>query len=271
MPWPHTLLLLLLAALPLPHPARANTEIANFAASERTDAPLLRARGWPALRPRSTTRWALARAPRGTPLVTVCAAVPASAESDSESQSQSEVGCPYEHWFALDLPEAAAAHARWTLRLSWDASTPTDFTLDVLDPRAAAALLLIPPEAGIALPPPTTRKYARIRAVDAGVRTPGAAWVPSAWRVLQWIAPAASSDADAKENDNAPEPVELHIALEPLLLGVLPAGLVPFLLVAAAVLGALLHPNGVLARVQRGVEGVVREARAELAVRDKEE
>jgi hypothetical protein len=149
--------------------------------------------------------------------------------------------------------------------------TPTDFTLDVLDPRAAAALLLIPPEAGIALPPPTTRKYARIRAVDAGVRTPGAAWVPSVWRVLEWIAPAASSDADAKENDDAPEPVELHIALEPLLLGVLPAGLVPFLLVAAAVLGALLHPNGVLARVQRGVEGMVREARAELAVRDKEE
>ncbi|KAF8204339.1 hypothetical protein K438DRAFT_1480679, partial [Mycena galopus ATCC 62051] len=99
-------------------------------------------------------KWALARAPHGTPLTVVCA-------SESESER-----CPYELWFALDTPDA---YARWTLRLSWPGSTPTDFALDILDPRAAAALHLMPPEVGA---PTTTCKYARIRAVDAGVRTP---------------------------------------------------------------------------------------------------
>jgi hypothetical protein len=60
------------------------------------------------------------------------------------------------------------------------------------------------------------------------------------------------------------EPVEFILTLEPLLLGVLPASLLPFLITATAVLLALAAPGSVLARVQRGVEGLVREARREL-------
>ncbi|KAJ6448126.1 hypothetical protein C8R45DRAFT_948182 [Mycena sanguinolenta] len=62
MLWPRSLLLLLLATL-----IHGNIEITNFAASERTDAPLLRGQGWLTLRPRSTTRWTLVRAAYGSP------------------------------------------------------------------------------------------------------------------------------------------------------------------------------------------------------------
>ncbi|KAJ7269262.1 hypothetical protein B0H12DRAFT_1094914 [Mycena haematopus] len=250
MLWPHSLLLLLLAAL-----AHANTEINNFAASERTDAPLLRARSWPTLRPRSTTRWALARAPYGTPLSAVCASGTSPPGSESESER-----CPHELWLALDTPDT---YGRWTLRLSWPASTPTDFRLDVLDPRAAAALHLIPPEVGA---PTTTRKYARIRAVDAGVRTPGALWTPNVYalfaRAFQNSSVVSYPDSDSEEDED--EKVHLILTLEPLLFGVLPETVVPVLLMAIAVVVLLIHPGGILEWVQKGVDGLVREARREL-------
>ncbi|KAJ6486181.1 hypothetical protein C8R47DRAFT_979934 [Mycena vitilis] len=214
--------LLLLAAILAPHGALANTEIVNFGAPERTDALVLRGQA-PTLRPRTSTHWTLARAPLGTPPSAICPSSPGEP-------------CPYEMWFALDLPETGAAgvYERLTLRLSWAASTPTHFTLDVLDPRPAAALFLVPPEIGA---PPTRRKYARVRAVDEGVRTPGPIF---------------------------PEGVEFILTLEPLLLGALPASLLPFLLVAGAVLAAIAFPGGVLTRVQRYVEGLAQEARREV-------
>ncbi|KAF7347432.1 hypothetical protein MVEN_01499100 [Mycena venus] len=218
---PHSLLLLLVATL-----ASANTEINNFAASERTDAPALRTRGWPTLRPHSTTRWALARAPLGTPLAAVCA-TPEPSTNDSNTMR-----CPHELWLALDIPDSGSgAYGRWTLRLSWEASTPTAFALDVLDPRAASALLLTPPEIGA---PTTRRKYARIRAVDEGVRTPGRVWRPSLEGLLNFFATRSEAregeDHPVEKNAEAgPEPVHIILTFEPLLLGVLPSSLVPFL------------------------------------------
>ncbi|KAJ6518735.1 hypothetical protein C8R45DRAFT_807167 [Mycena sanguinolenta] len=223
MLWPRSLLLLLLATL-----IHGNTEITNFAASERTDAPLLRGRGWPTLRPRSTTRWTLVRAAYGSPFNAVCAS---SAESESER-------CPYELWLALDTP---STYGRWTLRISWPAYMPTDFELEVLDPRAAAALHLIPREVGA---PTTTRKYARIRGVDAGVRTPGTQWIPN---------------------------VHFVLTLEPLIFGVLPESVVPFLLMVIVVVVALILPGGVLERIQNGVEGLVQEAKKEVLEGKKED
>jgi hypothetical protein len=158
--------------------------------------------------------------------------------------------------------------------------TPTDFALDVFDPLEAGALALAfrtPPtpidghvEKNV---PRTRRKYARIRAVDAGVRTPGPVWVPSLAALLGMTRTLDASGSDTSgagtQNNGEPtqaqaEPVEFILDLEPLLLGVLPASLLPFLLVATAVLLALAAPGSVLARVQRGVEGLVREARREL-------
>ncbi|KAJ6520318.1 hypothetical protein C8R45DRAFT_56799 [Mycena sanguinolenta] len=252
MLWPRSLLLLLLATL-----IHGNTEITNFAASERTDVLLLRGRGWPTLRPRSTTRWTLTRAPYGTPFSAVCAS---SAESESER-------CPYELWLALDTP---STYGRWTLRISWPAYMPTDFELEVFDPRAAAALHLIPPEVGA---PTSTRKYARIRAVDAGVRTPGTRWIPNVYALLGRVFQNGSLDLNADSYLEEAEDDEVHfiLTLEPLILGVLPESVVPFLLVAIAVVVAIIHPGGVLERIQKGVEGLVKEAKKEILEGKKEE
>ncbi|KAJ6601365.1 hypothetical protein DFH09DRAFT_561126 [Mycena vulgaris] len=214
MHWPCSLLLLLLAAL---GGVRANTEIQNFPASLRPSAPqlYLHAQGWPVVRPRTTQAWTLAPSPA------------------------------HELWLALSLDHDESEHAKYTLRLSWAASSPTDFEITILDPSAAASVLLLPPAPAHDLGSVTLArtKYARIRARDAGVRTPS-------------------------RNATIPPPatVTVIITLEPLLLGVLPATLLPFLLVAAPVLalvGALLLPA-----VQGYVAGLVREARRELEGRD---
>jgi len=148
--------------------------------------------------------------------------------------------------------------------------TPTDFALDVLDPRAASALFLVPPEIGA---PTTRRKYARIRAVDTGVRTPGEVWVPSLEALVgalkgYFFAGTSDDEVVAKEGqtdeDAENAEVQFILTLEPLLLGVLPDSLVPFLLIAIAVVVGLMHPGGVLERVQQGVEGLVGEARREM-------
>ncbi|KAJ7922872.1 hypothetical protein B0H13DRAFT_1982118, partial [Mycena leptocephala] len=287
------LLPLLLSTLSL---VSANTEITNFAAPLRADAPALRGMGlgWPILTPRTQTRWTLPRAPLGTPLEDVCSESVSvrvrstsanTNDSDPDSNAEKQGRCPYELWLVLDLPDGD--DARYTLRLSWAASTPTDFALDVFDPLEAGALALAfrtPPtpidghvEENV---PRTRRKYARIRAVDAGVRTPGPVWVPSLAALLglgtvDSTTSAETSGPQTQNNGEATqhsveatqaqaEPVEFILTLEPLLLGVLPASLLPFLITATAVLLALAAPGSVLARVQRGVEGLVREARREL-------
>ncbi|KAJ7768471.1 hypothetical protein B0H16DRAFT_1308257 [Mycena metata] len=201
--------------------ASANTEIQNFGASECTDAPVLRGQDWPTLRPRTTTHWSLTPALLGTPTAEVC---PFPSPDDPKLEPHA---CPHELWLALDFPDML--DASYTLRVSWPASSPTDFHISILDPRAAAALFLVPPAIGA---PSTRRKYARIRAVDAGVRTPG------------------------------DEQVHFILTLEPLVLGVLPTSLLPFLLVSFSVL--LLLWVVVLPRVQAGVDWLVVEARREL-------
>ncbi|KAJ7150192.1 hypothetical protein C8R46DRAFT_963424 [Mycena filopes] len=218
--------------------ACANTEIHNFAASERTDAPLLRGQDWPILQPRTATEWSLVLAPLGTPPAEVC---PFPSANDPKLEPHA---CPHELWLALELPDAL--DASYTLRVSWPASSPTDFYVSILDPRAAAALFLVPPAIGA---PSTRRKYARIRAIDAGVRTPGGAvfTFPRLWNT---------------EDDVQDGQVRFVLTLEPLLLGVLPASLLPWLLVAVAIL--LLLSAFVLPRVQDGLQRLVVQAKVEM-------
>lgn len=84
-------------------------------------------------------------------------------------------------------------------------------------------------------------KYARIRAVDAGVLTPRA---PSNNSLL---------------SPNHTTPVHIHLTLEPLLLGFLPATLLPFL---AVMLPLLLGVGvGVVPRAVRFFGGLAEEAR----------
>ncbi|KAJ7741091.1 hypothetical protein B0H16DRAFT_1324081 [Mycena metata] len=195
----------------------------------------------PILHPRTATHWSLTPAPLGTPTAEVC---PFPSPDDPKLEPHA---CAHELWLALDLPDML--DASYTLRVSWPASSPTDFHISILDPRAAAALFLVPPAIGA---PSTRRKYARIRAVDAGVRTPGGGLFtfPRLW----------GNTADSTQD----EQVHFVLTLEPLLLGVLPASLLPFLFVSLSVL--LFLWVVVLPRVQAGVGRLVVEARKELDV-----
>ncbi|KAJ7733582.1 hypothetical protein DFH07DRAFT_134632 [Mycena maculata] len=259
-----TSLAVLAALLLLPPKAAANTEITNFAASERADDALLRVRadafGWPTMRPRETADWTLVPAPLGTLPQDICS--PPSARHLNLTSSDAVAPCPHELWLTLDLDEAAhTRYTKFTLRLSWVASYPTDFYMDILDPAVAASLLALTPgqvETDAPHPEPepqTRRKYARIRARDAGVRTPPSAFPFS---FFPWF-PFASVPSNLTAPEDAQVPFVL--TLEPLLLSVLPASLLPFLLLAAVVLGAA---GAALPWVQAFIGGLVDEARKEM-------
>ncbi|KAJ7201273.1 hypothetical protein GGX14DRAFT_656119 [Mycena pura] len=229
-----------LAALVAPA-VLANTEITNFAASLRPGALAPRAREWPVLRPRTTTHWVFLPAPLGTALADVCPHAP----------DTSDDPCAHERWFVLDLPDAQ--DAKYTLRLSYPTSSPADFTIDIHDPLAAAAFSPLPPQSLPAIPAPTRRKYARIRAISTGVRTP-----PSSFPYPFLPVPNATQRAE-------PEQVPIVLALEPLLLGLLPASLAPLLAAVAVLL--LFLARVVRPRVLRALEAMAAEAREEAQVR----
>ncbi|KAH9046961.1 hypothetical protein EDB83DRAFT_2523228 [Lactarius deliciosus] len=144
--------------------------------------------------------------------------------------------CPHDLWFALDLDNGGAwtRHDRFTLRVSWPASHP-----------AAVALSLhpAPPPPPSASPVRTARLHlARLRLTEEGVRVP----------VL----------STAQH-----QPVPLVVRLEPLMLGVLPASVLPVAATLLVVLAAAAC--GVLPPVLRVVEGAVGTARREFELLEK--
>ncbi|KAJ7146230.1 hypothetical protein C8R44DRAFT_864020 [Mycena epipterygia] len=238
---------------------RANTEIVNFAADARPEFPplLLHAqmRAWPVLASvGAPSEWDLSRAVLGSALDGLCNG---DAHLDEDAEDNINGGCAGEFWVVLALAGTNPG-ARYTLRLSWAASTPTDFDITVLDPGAAAALLRLP-HVPSATPGTETRakhtaetrvKYARIRAVDAGVLTPRA----HNNSLLSLYTPSFPS-----YNHTNPPPVHIHLTLEPLLLGFLPATLLPLL---AVMLPLLLGVGvGVVPRAVRFFGELAGEAR----------
>ncbi|KIJ06778.1 hypothetical protein PAXINDRAFT_177736 [Paxillus involutus ATCC 200175] len=197
------------------HQVAANTEIINFLPSREHTIDLSSAvvGNWSNLHHSDNERqWALQPAALHTPLHQVC-------EIDDETAlSERPFSCPHELWVILDLDDKEwESYTTFTLRLSWAASAPADFSIEIYSPEAQA---------------PTTRsKYARIRVVNAGVLTPGA----------RPQVPRTSSDAPANlAVEYEPDSVPFIVILEPLYLGVLPASLlptvcflIPILLVAA--------------------------------------
>jgi hypothetical protein len=169
-----------------------------------------------------------------TPLQQVC-------ESKTGIDPANPFPCLHELWVALDLDdESWMSYSKFTLRLSWPASvrctlfhsvpspihgcyhasllqSPADFLLEIYSPQAILTRLSRLPhqsaidDASITAPHlsrtglSTTRiKYARIRVVDTGVRTPTPDLPESAAQAIPFI-----------------------LILEQLYLGVLPASLLP--------------------------------------------
>ncbi|KAF8844149.1 hypothetical protein BDN67DRAFT_963247 [Paxillus ammoniavirescens] len=227
------------------HRVAANTEIINFLPSREhtVDLPSAVVGNWSNLHHFDNERqWALQPAALHTPLHQVCEI------DDKTALSERPFSCPHELWVILDLDDKKwESYTTFTLRLSWAASTPADFSIEIYPPEAVQDRLSkrhqisARPNSTHPHPrssshtsqqSPTTRsKYARIRVVDTGVLTPGA----------RPQVPRTSSDAPANlAVEPEPDSVPFIVILEPLYLGVLPASLlptvcflIPILLVAA--------------------------------------
>ncbi|KAI0756203.1 hypothetical protein C8Q80DRAFT_15231 [Daedaleopsis nitida] len=260
MQLPRELLLCVLALALVPRHARvwANTEIVNFATSPRPAIDALsgllpQSEAWPELSPENAERLVhVSPAPLGTPPADVCAARQGGTGARSVVWPNPG-GCPHEVWLALGLDDARwAAHASFTLRVSWPASMPADFYIDLYEPAALVRLVHAP---NASLPTPTSsssaqahagqaqtrQQYARIRVVSTGVR------------------PAPASPLDALSGEH----VSFVVTLEPLLFGVLPMSLLPTVGLISVV--ALLAAVFVFPRVHGRLAALAERVRAQSA------
>ncbi|KAG1886203.1 hypothetical protein F4604DRAFT_1969649, partial [Suillus subluteus] len=203
----HPFIILPLIVLFICQEVIANTEIINFLAAEErnVDFSSTTVDSWPILNYKNNQgHWNVDPALLDTPLQQVC-------ESETGTDSKNPFSCLHELWITLDLDdENWMSYSKFTLRLSWPASKS-------YSPEAILTRLSRLPhqsaieDASITEPHlsrtglSTTRlKYARIRVVDTGVRTPTPDFHPSAVHAIPFI-----------------------LILEQLYFGVLPASLLP--------------------------------------------
>ncbi|KAG6817574.1 hypothetical protein H0H87_006951 [Tephrocybe sp. NHM501043] len=223
--------------------ALANTDIVNFHVSEASNYATPFAKNWPIM---NDTSWEcinmVTPAPLGTPMEEVCT------PSDNAAPHPA---CPHEIWLALDLTRSWVKYSTFTLRISSSASTPTDFSIQIFDPKSLSTHFGLPvPSTTLQeshsppLVPKTSRlRYARIRLVDVGVPTP----------------PPASHPAPTEPTP--PAQVVFIVALEPIYLGFLPPSVVPVLgyIACACLLAWIIVP-----KIIGCIEGIAVEARKEL-------
>ncbi|KZT27500.1 hypothetical protein NEOLEDRAFT_90272 [Neolentinus lepideus HHB14362 ss-1] len=194
----------------------ANTEIVNFEATSVEDVYILESSDkWLHLRPEknelqlsirplsSESQWAEELAVRQP--------------NNTRPAEHLKATLPGELWIALDLDhEKWRAYSRFTLRISWPASYPTDFRI-IIDSPPPFATLASPAEASSTRILPSTRmKFAHIILTHTGIR------------------PATHFDSSTKMTL---EPVPFVIVLEPLYLGVIPASVTPILIFLIPLIG----------------------------------
>ncbi|EGN93767.1 hypothetical protein SERLA73DRAFT_172053 [Serpula lacrymans var. lacrymans S7.3] len=226
------ILALLLLSL-LCQTAIANTEIINFIASDENGAELP-AYNWPLLHyAQNEGQWSVQPAPLNTPLNEVC-------EPAYSSLGQAPFSCPHELWVTLQLDdEGWRYYSYFTLRLSWPASTPADFSIQIYSPESLLSrqsytessrsltddhndtTSIRSPHKSSAGSTTTRQKYARIRLTDTGVLS------PSTYLSRSGGLPPPVGD-----------PISFILILEPLYMGVLPASVLPVLLFLVPVLVA---------------------------------
>ncbi|PPQ96370.1 hypothetical protein CVT26_004972 [Gymnopilus dilepis] len=192
-------------------PTLANTDIVNFSASRGLSQRLPFTQDWPVLHYNQTSvELNVTSAPLGSVLPqTICPRL------DKWNHGRQHL-CPHEVWVVLDLDgNEWQKFNKFTLRLSWPAFHPTDFSVDIFEPRS---LLTFVDQRVIGEESETRRKYARIQVVHTGVSSP-------------------------KSNDDFDEiarrMVSMHLVLEPLHLDVLPASVIPvvFFIIATIIFG----------------------------------
>ncbi|KAF7436138.1 hypothetical protein PC9H_002964 [Pleurotus ostreatus] len=235
----------------------ANTEIVNFGLDTGADdAPVVLlpefVSWWPTLRFESNQGlWNMTPAPVGTPMHSV-RGPPFSEQTGSGGGVSSETtsdspfsGGEYhqELWLALDLSaEAWKGYTKFTLRLSWPASSPADFDIRIYDGRSLRIALgdRVEPthEQNVKVSSARVR-YARVRAVSTGVFTP-----------------KSPSSTSSKQRTSVP----FALILEPLYFGVLPISLTStLLLMVPVVVSAIILVPKIIAHFDSIVSGVRRE------------
>ncbi|KAL5494673.1 hypothetical protein ACEPAI_134 [Sanghuangporus weigelae] len=247
--------------------ATGNTEIRNFEASTSRHGPqdsnlrqvtslrsIIRSQLHAELHELNVTHneqsFRVMPAPLGTSLQSVC-----------ESQSGVPVQrCPNELWLELDLSSQEwMYYDRFTIRLSWPAFYPTDFDIQLFYPKDLMTHMyslfevqgrhfeenILSEENA---PDPSRTMFARVRLVDTGVRPPFRSKPDEL---------STSGHTDQSTFDAVP----FNIIVEPLLLGVLPATVVPTIIfsIPLLVLAWFTYPHAV-----RYLEDVASEARKEL-------
>ncbi|KAJ7597782.1 hypothetical protein C8J56DRAFT_1041955 [Mycena floridula] len=172
----------------------ADTEIVNFDTSTVGNFRFVPPLDWQILSPEAPEiRLSLAPAHLNTPINEVC------------WSTQGSDACPNELWVVLDVDQSNwTSYKKFTLRLSWAASFPTHFSLEVLNAEDVAALFSESQTSSTSF---SRTKYARIRAVNTGVR------------------PASTNDVE-----NKPVPVPFILTLEPLYFGFLPSSVLPIII-----------------------------------------
>ncbi|KIM88865.1 hypothetical protein PILCRDRAFT_813856 [Piloderma croceum F 1598] len=217
----------------------ANTEIRNFEVTEQQEIIIPQISKWPTLFPgKNEGEMALQMAPAETSLDNMS---PNAAVWNPKSY-------PHEIWVVLDLDhEEWKKYSKFTLRLSWPASLPASFFMQIYTPESLFGELpkslqtsiteinKDTPEARI-----TRRMFAHIRVVD---------------------------ETGGISATTAPQHVTFRVILEPLIMGVLPASVQPTVLaiVLVASLAALAVPwiNRYLERLARNAMEETTKAKAE--------
>ncbi|KAG6811459.1 hypothetical protein H0H92_007282 [Tricholoma furcatifolium] len=225
-----------------------NTEIVNFHVPEVYNEEISFTKNWPKLSFSDNEReWTMPPAPLGTPITEICA-----------SQSTTNYTCPHELWLALDLARDWSTYSSFTLRLSYPASYPAEFSLDIFDPKSLSAHFKLQserehhPQGSYSSSSATQARlrYARIRLVDTGVLTPR---------------PKTHVTSTEKIT---PTPVPFILILEPLYFGVLPPIVVPALgyIVCVCLLAWMIVPTLI-----RRIETIAAEAKREFSINKKHE
>jgi len=212
----------------------ANTEIVNFVPSEAQVASVPFVEQWPVFNHTHNERqWSITPAPVGTPLRQVC-----------ENDSPKKIPCPHEWWIVLDLTQGDwDSYSKFTLRLSWPASFPSEFSIQIYDPKSLATHFSSAQSSDTSIAM-TRTKYARVRVVDIGIRTP-----------------TAEYKALLLQGSIKPTPVPFILILEPLYFGILPATLLPTvgLLILVAIVAGLALPM-----VNRHLQVIAAQVREEI-------
>ncbi|KAF5385150.1 hypothetical protein D9615_001084 [Tricholomella constricta] len=245
----------------------ANTEIVNIRVTETHDVEIPFTKDWsvetshtaykldasrrPTLNHTHNDRqWTVLPAPYGTPLKQACE------EQTPSTLDSRRHPCPHELWVLLDLTRDWSTHSSFTLRLSWPAPYPADFSIQIYDSEALLSRFGVKPEqprhTSSALHAGQRYRFAHIRLVDTGVLTP---------------TPKSYTDA-TKPAEAEPIPVPFILVLEPLYFGVLPPSVLPVLgfIALACVAAGLAVP-----KILDHLNSIAVQARKELAVNEKRE